>query len=113
MLLTAAAGADCAILRFYPTSGRFDFLPRACAHFDAANRDTLRDLSICQKLGGTFTAADQSGLGECLLRHFSALRQPCQIVESDDLMLYTKDIRETTLWQTPGDRHLATLELRL
>jgi len=26
-------------------------------------------------------------------------------------MLYTKDISETTLWHTPGDGHLATLEL--
>jgi hypothetical protein len=100
-------------LNLYPASGRFDFLPRARAHFDAANRDTLRDLSIRQKLGGTFTAADQSSLGQCLLRHFGALWQPSQIVESDDLMFYTKDIRETALWQTAGNWHLAALELWL
>src|SRR2546423_275796 len=113
MLLTAAAGADCAILRFYPASGRLDFLPRTRAHLDAAHRYTIAGFTVRQKLGGTLTAADQSGLDQSLLRHLSAFRQSCQIVESDDLMLYTKDIREPALWHTAGDRHLAALELGL
>src|SRR2546423_14630430 len=112
MLLTAAAGADCAILSLYPASGRFDFLPRPRAHLDAAHCDTLRRVSVRQKLGWSFPAADHSRLDQSLLRHFSPLRQSCQIVEADDLMFYTKDISETALGHTPSYRHLATLELR-
>jgi hypothetical protein len=100
-------------LVLYSASGRFDFLPSASAHLDSAHGDALCGVSVREKLGGSLSFADQSGFGQSLLRHFSALRQLGKIVEPDDLMLYTKDIRETTLWDTASERHLTAFELRL
>jgi hypothetical protein len=100
-------------LVLYSASSRFDFLPSASAHLDAAHHDTLRDIAIREKLGGTLSLANQSRFGQSLLRHFSALRQLGKVLETDDLILYTKDIREPALWYAPGERHLAALELRL
>ena len=83
-------------LVFYPASGRFDFLPGARAYLDAAHRDALRRITVGEKLGGPFSFADQSRLGQSLFRHFSALRQLRQIVETDDLMLYTTTVNGRT-----------------
>jgi len=100
-------------LVLYSASGRFDFLSSASAHLDAAHDDTLCGIAIREKLGGTLSFANQSRFGQCLLRHFSALRQLGKILETDDLVLYTKDIREPALWYAAGERHLTALELRL
>jgi hypothetical protein len=100
-------------LVLYSASGRFDFLPSASAHLDPAHNDTLRGIAIREKLGGTLSLANQSRFGQSLLRHFSALRQLGKVLETDDLILYAKDIREPALWYAPRERHLAALELRL
>jgi hypothetical protein len=100
-------------LVLYPASGRFDFLPSAGAHLDSAHGHALCGVSVREKLGGSLSFADQSRFGQSLLRHFSALRQSGQIVEPDDLILYTKDIRETTLGDAASERHLTALELGL
>jgi hypothetical protein len=100
-------------LVLYPASGRFDFLPGASAYLDAAHRNALRRIAIREKFRGTLSFADQSRFSQGLLRHLSAFRQLREIVETYDLMLYTKDIRETTLWDAAGKRHLTALELRL
>jgi hypothetical protein len=100
-------------LVLYSASGRFDFLPSASAHLDAAHYDALRGIAIREKLGGTLSFANQSRFGQSLLRHFSALRQLRKVLETDDLVLYTKDIREPTLWYSARERHLTALELRL
>jgi hypothetical protein len=97
-------------LVFYPASGRFDFLPGACAHLDATHSHALCDIPVSEKFGGAFAFADESRLSQSLLRHFSAFRELRQIVESDDLISYTKDIRKTTLWDTASERHLPALE---
>jgi hypothetical protein len=100
-------------LVLYSASGRFDFLPSASAHLDAAHDDTLRGIAIREKLGGTLSFANQSRFGQGLLRHFSALGQLGKVLETDDLILYTKDIRETALGYAASERHLTALELRL
>jgi hypothetical protein len=100
-------------LVLYSASGRFDFLPSASAHLDAAHDDTLRGIAIREKLGGTLSFANQSRFGQGLLRYFGALRQLGKVLETDDLILYTKDIREPALWYATGERHLTALELRL
>jgi hypothetical protein len=100
-------------LVLYPASGRFDFLPSASAHLDSAHGHALCGVSIREKLGRSLPFADQSRFGQSVLRHFSALRQSGKIVEPDDLMLYTKDIRETTLRDAASERHLTALELGL
>jgi len=100
-------------LVLYSASGRFDFLPSAGAHLDTAHGDTFRGIAIREKLGGTLSFSNQSRFGQGLLRHFSALRQLGKVLETDDLILYTKDIREPALWYAAGERHLTALELRL
>jgi hypothetical protein len=100
-------------LVLYSASGRFDFLPGARAQLDAAHRDALRSIAIREKLRRAFAFTDQARFCQSFFRHLGAFRQLREIVESDDLMLYTKDIRETALWHTAGDRHLAALELGL
>jgi hypothetical protein len=100
-------------LVLYPASGRFDFLPGACAQLNAAHSDALRRIAIREKLRRTFPFSDQARFRQGFFRHLGAFRQFREIVETDDLMLYTKDIRETTLWQTASERHLAALELGL
>jgi hypothetical protein len=100
-------------LVLYSASGRFDFLPSASAHLDAADDYTFRGIAIREKLGGTLSFANQSRFGQGLFRHFSALRQLGKVLETDDLILYTKDIREPALWYAAGERHLTALELWL
>jgi hypothetical protein len=100
-------------LALYPASGRFYFLPSASAHLDAANGDALRGIAIRQKLGGTLSFANQSRFGQGLLRHFSPFWQLGKVLETDDLILYPKDIRETALGYTASERHLAAFEMRL
>jgi hypothetical protein len=100
-------------LVLYPASGRFDFLPSASACLDSAHGHALCGVSIREKLGWALSLTDQSRFGQSLLRHFSALRQSGKIVEPDDLVLYTKDIRETTLGDAASERHLPALELGL
>jgi hypothetical protein len=100
-------------LVLYPASGRFDFLPGTSAHFDASHYDALRGIAIREKLGGTLSFANQSRFSQGLLRHLSALRQLGEVLETDDLILYTKDIRETALGYAASERHLAALELWL
>ena len=41
------------------------------------------------------------------------VRRAIEVAETHDLMLYAKDIRETTLGQSARKRHLSTFELRL
>jgi hypothetical protein len=100
-------------LDFYSASGRFDFLTSASAHFDSANRKSLRRVAIGEKLGWTLSFADQSRLCKRLFRHFGAFRQPGKVVETHDLMLNAKDIGEPTLWNAARERHLTALELWL
>src|SRR6476619_475529 len=113
MFWTAAAGLFCAMLLLDAASGRFDFLARASTHLDAANCDGARKLAVGQHLGRTLSPMNESDFGESLLSHFHSLGEPGQIVQSNDLMLHAKDIREPTLWQPPGERHLSTFEPRL
>jgi len=100
-------------LVLYPASGRFDFLPSASAHPDSADRHALCGVSVREKLGRAFAFSYQPGFSQSFFRHFSSLRQLGKIVEPDDLVLYTKDIRETALGYAAGERHLTALELRL
>src|SRR6266481_2105549 len=91
-------------------SGRFDLLSGSGAHFDAANRDGPVDFAIREHFSRTFSFVNQSELGERLLGYVHSLGQPREIVQSNDLMLNAKDIREPTLWQPSGKRHLSALE---
>jgi hypothetical protein len=100
-------------LVLYTASGRFYFLPSAGAHFDAAHDDTLCDVAIREKLGRPFSFTDQSCLGQSLFGHFGAFRQLAKVIETDDLIHYSKDIRETTLRDAASKRHLAAFELGL
>ena len=51
---------------------------------------------------------------ESVSRHFGSFRKALlEIAQTNDLMLNSKDIRETTLWQAPRERHLAAFELWL
>jgi hypothetical protein len=97
-------------LVLYPASRRFDFLPGARAHPDSAHGNALRRFAVGEKLGWASVFSYKAGLSQSFFRHFGAFRQLRQIVESDDLILYPKDIRETTLWDAAGKRHLAALE---
>jgi hypothetical protein len=100
-------------LVLYPASGRFDFLSGTGAHLDAAHRHTLCRVAVGEKLRRAFAFSNQAGFSQSFFRHLGAFRQLGQIVESDDLIHYTKDIRKTTLWDAAGERHLAALELGL
>src|SRR5207248_2770480 len=46
-------------------------------------------------------------------RHFAALRQPPEIIQSYRLMLDTEDVRESALRYAALERHLAAFEVRL
>src|SRR6187549_899195 len=94
-------------------SGRFDLLSCASAHLHAANSHGARHLAICENLCRTLPPMNQSDFGESLLSYLHSFRQTAQIVQTNDLMLYAKDIREPALWQAAAERHLATLEVRL
>src|SRR6266545_5635418 len=110
MFWTADAALFCAMLLLDAAPGRFDLRACASAHLDAANGDGARQIAICQHLGRTLSLVDQSDVGQRLLSYFHSLGQTVQIVQPNDLMLDAKDIRETALWQPPGERHLAALE---
>jgi hypothetical protein len=56
---------------------------------------------------------NEADVGKRLLSDFHSLGQALKVVQPNDLVLYAKDIREPALWQPPGKRHLATLELWL
>jgi hypothetical protein len=94
-------------------SGRFDLLSGSGAHLYAANCDCPVYFAIRQHFGRTLSFVNQSELSERLLSYVHALGKTRQIVQSNDLMLNAKDIRESTLWQPSGERHLSALELRL
>jgi hypothetical protein len=100
-------------LCFYSASGRFDFLTSASAHLDATYCHTLGRIAIREKLGGALTLTDQSRFSQGLLGNFGAFGQPGEVVETHDLVLDTKDIREPALGDAPRERHLAALELGL
>jgi hypothetical protein len=100
-------------LVLYTASGRFNFLPGSGAHLHAAYGNALCGITVRKELGRTLSFADQSGFGQSLFRHLCSLWQLGKIVESDDLILCTKDIRETALWYASRKRHLAALEMRL
>jgi hypothetical protein len=100
-------------LVLYPASGRFDFLSGAGAHLDATHRHTLCRVAVGEKLRWAFAFSNQAGFSQSFFRHFRAFRQPGQIVETDDLIHYPKDISKTTLWDAACERHLAALELGL
>src|SRR6476660_1831109 len=114
MFWTAAAGLFCAILLLDAAAGRFDLLARTRAHLDSADGYCTRQITICEHLCRTLTCCNQSSLNESVSRDFCSCRKTLlQIAQTNDLMLDTKDISETTLWQAPRERHLSTLELRL
>jgi hypothetical protein len=88
-------------------------MPSSSAHFVAAHCYTFCGITVREKLGRTLPFANQSGFGQSLFRHLCPLGQLGEIVESDDLILCTKDIREPTLRYPARERHLTALELRL
>jgi hypothetical protein len=104
----------CAILLLDAAAGRFDLFARTRAHLNSANGYSTRQIAIGEHLRRSLTGSDQSSLNQRVSRHFRPCRQALlEIAQTNDLMLDTKDIRETTLWQAPRERHLATLELGL
>src|SRR5688572_10531229 len=114
MFWTAAAGLFCAILLLDAASGRFDLLTRARAHPDSANCHGARQITICKHLCRALACADEAGLDQRLRRHFGAFRHASlEIAQTNDLMLNAKDIGKSALRQSPRERHLAALEMRL
>src|SRR6478672_870354 len=114
MFWTAAAGLFCAILLLDAAAGRFDLLARTRAHLDSADGYCTRQITISEHLCRTFTCRNESSLNESVSRYFRSLRKTLlEIAQTNDLVLNTKDISETTLWQPPRERHLTTLELWL
>jgi hypothetical protein len=114
MFWTAAAGLFCAILLLDAAPGRFDLLACTRAHFQSANGHGAREIAICKHLCRAFARVDETRRNERISRDFGILWHALlEIAQTNDLMLYPKDIGETTLWQPSRERHLATLELRL
>jgi len=94
-------------------SGRFDLLSSSGAHLHAANCDGPVHFAIREHFGRTLSLVNQSDFGERLLGYVHSLGKAREIVQSNDLMLNAKDIREPALWQPSGERHLSALEPRL
>jgi hypothetical protein len=104
----------CAILLLDAAAGRFDLLARTRAHLDTANGYGAIQITIGKHLCRAFPGSDQSSQNQRISRDFGSGRKALlEIAQTNDLMLDPKDIRETTLWQPPRERHLSTLELRL
>src|SRR5690349_19759694 len=91
-------------------SGRFDLLSRSGAHLHAANRDGPVYFAIRENFCRTLSFVNQSELSERLLSYVHSSGKPREIIQSNNLVLDAKDIRETTLWQPSGERHLSALE---
>jgi len=114
MFWTAAAGLFCAILLLYAASGRFDLLACASAHANSTNSDGALEIAICEHLCRALSLTDESRGNERFSRHFGSLGKAClEIAQTNDLMLNSKDIGESTLWQASRERHLSALEVRL
>jgi hypothetical protein len=94
-------------------SGRLDLLSGSGAHLHAANCDRPVELTIREHFCRTLSFVNQSELSQRLLSYVNSLGKPREIIQSNDLMLNAKDIREPTLWQPSGERHLSTLEMWL
>jgi hypothetical protein len=93
--------------------GRFDLLSSSSARLHAANCDGPVDFAIREHFCRTLSLVNQSDFGERLLGYVHSLGKAREIVQSNDLMLNAKDIREPTLWQPSRERHLSALEPRL
>src|SRR5688500_7792608 len=94
-------------------SRRENLLPSRRAHLDPTDDHGTRELAIGQHLGRTLPAMHPALLGKRFLRHLGPLRPAVQCVQGNDLMLHAELVREATLGEPPGARHLTALEVRL
>src|SRR5262249_43781643 len=99
------------VLLLDAASGRDNLLTSAGADLEALHRHRLRDLAVREHFHRALVDPNEPGRGERLTRHLAT--QGRQIVEPHDLVVLMEVIRETALWQAPGDGHLAAFEMWL
>src|SRR6185503_296809 len=95
------------------SASRLDLRPGARAQLHATDDHGLRNVAVGEQFRGTLVVLDEAGRHERVTRDLRTRGHARQILERDLLRLDPERRREAALGQTPCQRHLAALEMRL